>query len=67
LFYQEKNERWNFPELEIVLYLPKGQKICVDNNLDETLNHAQAAGSIWTSEIPGNCWVMTKEGLDYPQ
>jgi phage shock protein PspC (stress-responsive transcriptional regulator) len=66
LFYQEKNERWNFPELELVLYLPKDQKICVDNNLDENLNHAQAAGSIWTSEIPGNCWVMTKEGLDYP-
>lgn len=66
LFYQEKNERWTFPELEMVLYLPEGQKICVNKNLEESLNHAQAAGSIWTSEIPGSCWVMTKEGLDYP-
>ena len=65
-FYKNKN-RWTFPDLEIILYLPKNQKICIDKNLKQTLNHVQTADDIWTSEIPGKCWVMTKDGLDYPK
>lgn len=67
LFYHKNKDRWTFPDLEIILYLPEGQKVCVDKNLKQTLNRAQTADDIWTSEIPGKCWVMTDEGLDYPK
>jgi len=67
LFYHKNKDRWTFPELDIILYLPKNQKICVDKNLKQTLNHSQTVDDIWTSKIPGNCWIMTKEGLDFPK
>ncbi|MGE4288517.1 MAG: hypothetical protein AB7E36_07505, partial [Salinivirgaceae bacterium] len=65
-FYQEQNGKWSFPELKMVLYLPEGQKICIDDQLYHTLNYIQAADGIRFSEIPGQCWIMTNNGLDYP-
>jgi phage shock protein PspC (stress-responsive transcriptional regulator) len=65
-FYQEQNGKWSFPELKMVLYLPEGQKICIDDQLYHTLNYIQAADGIRFSEIPGRCWIMTNDGLDYP-
>jgi phage shock protein PspC (stress-responsive transcriptional regulator) len=64
-FYQNNSSRWNFPELDIVLYLPQGQKVCIDESLRKTLNDVQTSHEIWTSQIPGKCWVMTHDGLDY--
>lgn len=66
LFYHENKDKWAFPELDIVLYLPRGQKICVDKDLECTFDYAERADNIWNSNIPGNCWVMTRDGLDYP-
>ncbi|MDA3891608.1 MAG: PspC domain-containing protein [Salinivirgaceae bacterium] len=66
LFYHNNKDRWTFPELDIVLYLPEGQKICVDKNLEQTLSYVKTADDIWESEIPGKCWVMTDYGLDHP-
>ncbi len=65
LFYLKNRDRWTFPELDIVLYLPVGQNVCIEKSLKQTLNHAQTAYDIETWEIPGKCWVMTKKGLDY--
>lgn len=65
-FYQEQLGKWSFPELKMVLYLPEGQKICIDERVSHTLNYIQAADGIRFSDIPGRCWKMTNEGLDYP-
>lgn len=65
LFYNKSTGRWTFPELDIVLYLPEGQKVCVDKNLEQTLDRAFTADDIRTWDIPGKCWVMTEDGLDY--
>ncbi len=65
LFFHKNNSRWTFPDLEITLNLPEGQKVCVDKNLEQTLRHAHTAGDISTYEIPGKCWIMTRDGLDY--
>ena len=66
LFYLQSRDRWTFPEMDIVLYLPEGQRVCIDKNLKQTLSRSQTANDIWSSEIPGKCWVMTNDGLDYP-
>ncbi len=65
LFFHKNNDRWTFPDLDITLNLPEGQKVCVDKNLEQTLRRAHTAGNISTYEIPGKCWVMTRDGLDY--
>lgn len=64
-FFQKTNDRWNFPELDVLLYLPEGQKICIDEDLRKALDYVQTADNIWFSEIPGKCWIMTHDGLDY--
>lgn len=66
LFYHDNEEKWAFPELDIVLYLPRGQKVCIDKDLKQTFDYADRADNIWNSNIPGKCWVMTEDGLDYP-
>lgn len=65
LFFCNSSERWTFPDLDIILYLPKGQKICVDKNLEQTLSYVKTSDNVWQSEIPGKCWVMTNDGLDH--
>lgn len=66
LFFHNNKDKWAFPELDIVLYLPEGQKICIDKDLKRTFDYAQRADNIWNSSIPGKCWEMTRDGLDYP-
>lgn len=66
LFYCTNKSRWTFPELEIILYLPEDQKVCIDKDLKKTLNHVNTSGDIRTNELPGKCWVMTPDGLDHP-
>ncbi|MBI9069907.1 MAG: PspC domain-containing protein [Salinivirgaceae bacterium] len=63
-FYQNSQKRWNFPELDVVIYLPENQKICVDKNLEQSLHYVRTAHDIWIEEIPGKCWIMTEDGLD---
>ena len=65
LFYQNHTDNWTFPEMDITIYLPEDQQICIDNNLDQTLNYVSTASDIWLSEIPGKCWIMTDDGLDH--
>lgn len=66
LFYLKDKEKWTFPELDVVLYLPEGRKICIDRNLEQTISYARTVGNISYYEIPGKCWIMTERGLDYP-
>ncbi len=66
LFYHNNNDRWDFPEIDITLYLPKNQKIYVDEDLKQTLNDIETRGNIWHSGIAGHYWTMTYQGLDYP-
>lgn len=66
LFYYSNKDNWAFPDLDIILYLPKGQKVCIDKNLEQTISYVKTSNHVWESEIPGKCWVMTDDGLDHP-
>ncbi len=65
LFYLKNHDRWIFPDLDIVLYLPEGQNVCIGKNLKQTLSSAQTVKGIRLWEITGKCWQMTDDGLDY--
>lgn len=66
LYFHSKLNKWAFPELDIIIYLPEGQKICIDKDLDKPLSWANRASGIWNGDLAGKCWIMTPNGLDYP-
>jgi len=53
-----------FPELELTVYLPKGQKVYIDKTLANCKIHSSMDNGYWEESIPGHTWKMTSNGLE---
>ena len=63
-FNLSKGEPFHAQNLEVVLYVPEGKTIVLDNSVDAILKDADVNGSYYISEMAGQTWVMGKNGLE---
>jgi hypothetical protein len=62
-FSMDDDYKWRFPEVELILKIPEGQRIYVSDGMEEIL------GDIWTEDsygrwdIPGKTWIMSDNRL----
>jgi phage shock protein PspC (stress-responsive transcriptional regulator) len=63
-FSLSENNVWRAQQLDVILRIPVGTKIYIDNNLKGLLEDANVNGSYWMHELPGKTWIMTENGLE---
>lgn len=62
-FSFEQPKQWRFHELEVIVRLPANSKVYINNNLYNFLHYTRNLEDMWTSEMPGKLWNVTREGL----
>jgi phage shock protein PspC (stress-responsive transcriptional regulator) len=63
MFELKGTRLYHFPDIDVNIYVPEGMKICVDKELEKSIDYAYTDGYVWNSEIAGECWMMTDDGL----
>jgi len=55
--------KWRDQELDIVLSLPVGTEIYLDESLRKLIHGVDNTENLWSDELLGKSWIMTDEGL----
>jgi len=55
--------KWREQELDIVISLPVGTRIFLDESLKDILRDVDNRENLWVGEMVGKAWVMSEEGL----
>jgi len=63
-FLTDRGMRFNNQVLDVVLYVPKGKIIYLDNSTHTFLRHVENTTDIYDGDLPKHFYKMTLEGLD---
>jgi phage shock protein PspC (stress-responsive transcriptional regulator) len=55
--------KWRDQEVDIVLSLPVGAEIYLDESLRDLLQNIENLDNLWSDEMVGQAWIMTEDGL----
>lgn len=55
--------KWRDQELDIILSLPVGTQIFLDETMRDLLQGVDNTDGLWSDEMLGKTWIMTDEGL----
>ena len=55
--------KWRKQEVQIILKVPVGKQVYLDNDLDQLHFDFDNVNNIWSKEMTGKTWMMTPEGL----
>ena len=55
--------KWREQELDVIIGLPLGAKIFLDESLDKLIHNVENNENLWSDEMLGEAWIMTEEGL----
>ncbi len=55
--------KWRDQELDIVISLPVGTKIYLDESMRDLLHGAENLENMWSDEMVGKSWIMNEKGL----
>jgi len=55
--------KWRDQELDIVISLPVGMRIFLDESLKDLLKGVDNNENLWSDEMVGKAWIMKEEGL----
>lgn len=58
-----KNEKYRGQSVELVLYLPEGYSVFIDENMAETLYDVDNVQNTWDFDMVDKRWIMTPQGL----
>jgi len=58
-----KEEKWRSQELELVLSLPIGYRIFLDESAKEYLSGVDNQENLWSKHMAGHEWIMEEKGL----
>jgi len=58
--------KWRDQELDLVLSLPVGTKIFLDESIKELIHGIDNDDNLWSDEMIGESWIMTEDGLSRP-
>jgi len=62
-FVINNRKEWRVQQLKVIVKIPDGQTIYISSNLRDILVDADLNETRWISELPGNTWIMTSNGL----
>jgi hypothetical protein len=57
-----QKSRFHAQELEVIIRLPEGTKVYLDNNLEHLLYAVENTEDTWSGELAGDLFVMTPDG-----
>lgn len=63
LFIVPHSSKWKSQSVSVILYLPEGYGVYLDESLLPILNSYQPYSNYWPDEMVGKTWVMTSNGL----
>ena len=55
--------KWKSQNVTVILYLPVGYGIYIDETLNDVLHKNQPYSNYWPDEMVGKTWIMTSNGL----
>ena len=58
-----EEEKWRSQELELVLSLPIGYRIFLDESAQEYLSGVDNQENLWSKRMVGHEWIMEEKGL----
>ena len=62
-FTLEENGKWRNQDVKIILKVPVGKMIIIDNNIENILCNYDNADDILCSEIENKKFIMTENGF----
>ena len=62
-FMLEPNQKWRVQEVEIILYVPEGRGVYLEQGLEGVINQEQKYLNAWPDEIVSNTWIMGEDGM----
>jgi phage shock protein PspC (stress-responsive transcriptional regulator) len=62
-FSMDDDYRWRFPEVELVLKIPEGQKIYISKGMEEILGDTWTENSHSSWALAGKTWIMSDNRL----
>ncbi|MDY0199379.1 MAG: PspC domain-containing protein [Tenuifilaceae bacterium] len=63
-FMLQPNQKWRVQEVDIILYIPEGKGIYLEQNLESILNEEQEYLNAWPDEIVANTWIMRANTME---
>lgn len=54
---------WNFSTVNLILRIPEGKSIYIDEKMDRIITSARTADRVRIGDMPCKKWIMTSEGL----
>ena len=62
-FSLREGEKWRMQEMNIIINVPEGMRIKIDNSVEEMLSNHQEYSFCWPDEMVGKTWIMQKNRL----
>jgi phage shock protein PspC (stress-responsive transcriptional regulator) len=62
-FSLEKTYNWRTPGTKVIIMVPPGKYIRLDNNTKYFLRNVETVDDIWDRKLAGEVWQMTEDGL----
>ena len=62
-FELPENVKWREQEVEVVISVPVGTRIYIDESMEDLLEGVENTDNLWSDELAGKSWIMTEEGL----
>lgn len=62
-FELPKNTKWRDQEVDVVISIPVGTLIYLDESLRDMLQGVESVEDLWENMMLGKSWIMTEEGL----
>jgi len=63
-FLTDRRIRFNDQVLDLILYLPKGKVVYLDNSIQTFLRHVENTANTYDGDLPKHFYKMTLEGLE---
>jgi len=63
VFYISQDQRWKFQHVKVILRLPVGMKVNLNENTEYLLDDVENTDDYWENDMAGKTWQMTDDGL----
>lgn len=67
IFSVENSKRWNVQLVKIILFVPEGKTVYIDNYMEQIIYDIDNVQNIWDHNMIKKFWIMTEKGLSLTQ
>ncbi|MBV5315199.1 MAG: PspC domain-containing protein [Prolixibacteraceae bacterium] len=62
-YFLKENSKWREQEVSMILKVPEGKSVYLNNNLTEIIYDIENVDNMWDGDMVGKTWTMTADGL----